>query len=137
MTHTRLYVCHLDEQRHRQTCGYWFTVSGDGGQAHIAFATRAGLDRWMLERGLALDGDLTAQPSHCAIVGSYRTNSHMLDSANFPQIVGERTRAMSNGQWVEAIISTDADGIKTVHTLNPNVRDRKTFDYRESQLMMS
>ncbi len=135
-THDSLHACHLDEASHRRTCGYWYTVTS-GSFAHTAFRTRAGLDRYMSERGLSLDGSLEAQPSHCKILGSYRTESHFHDAADFQAIDGERSRTLSNGDYVEAIISLDADGLRTVHTLNPNVRDRKVFDYRESNALIS
>jgi hypothetical protein len=121
---------------HRRTCGYWYTVTS-GCTAHTAFATRAGLDRWLSERGLTLCGTLDSEPSHCAINGEYITTSHLHDAASFEQIEGQRTRTLSNGDYVEAILTRGDDGIVTVHTLNPNVRDRKTFDYRESRAMMS
>jgi hypothetical protein len=135
-TYARLYVCRLNEEFHRRTCGYWYTVT-DYGTPHTAFVTRAGLDRWMSERGLSLAGSLNEVPSHCAIVGAYRTESHLHDAADFAGLEGEHTRTLSNGDWVEAIITHDPDGLRTVHTLNPNVRDRKTFDYRESCALMS
>lgn len=135
MTHERLYVARLDQTSHKQTCGYWYTVEC-GSFAHTAFVTRAGLDRYLAERGLTLAGSLDEVPSHCRINGAYRTNSHLYTAETFPQIVGERTRTLSNGDWVEAIISLDPDGLRTVHTLNPNVKDRKVFDYRESCQMM-
>ena len=136
MTHGKLHVSRLNREMHLRTCGYWYTVTSDG-MAHTAFATRAGLDRWLMERGLELDGPLDAEPSHCRINGSYRKTSHLYDAESFELIEGERTRDLSNGDWVEAIVTTDADGLRTVHTLNPNVRTRKVYDYRESNAMMS
>jgi hypothetical protein len=135
VTHDALHVARLDQKAHERTCGYWYTVSSHS-TAHTAFVTRAGLDRWLAERGLRLAGPLDEVPSHCPITGSYRTTSHLYDAASFPELEGERTRTLSNGDWVEAIITHDADGLRTVHTLNPNVRDRTTFDYRESHRLM-
>lgn len=134
-THDSLRASRLNHAMHKQTCGYWYTVTS-GSFAHTAFATRAGLDRWLEERGLKLVDPLDDEPSHSKIDGTYRSCSHLHDSESFPLIAGERSRTLSNGDWVEAIISQDADGIRTVHTLNPNVRDRKVFDYTESRLMM-
>lgn len=136
MTHNNLHACRLNRESHLRTCGYWYTVTS-GATAHTAFTTRAGLDRWLLERGLRLTGPLDAEPSHCAIAGEYRTESHLGDADVFPELVGDHTRTLSNGDYVVAVITTDEDGVRTVHTLNPNVRDRRTFDYRESRLMMS
>jgi hypothetical protein len=140
-THNKsLRVSHLDYYSHKRTCGYWYTVTA-GSFSHTAFATRAGLDRYLAERGLSLatplhTGDTVDDISHAEIIGTYREESHLHDAATFQQIQGERTRTLSNGDWVEAIITTDPDGIRTVHTLNPNVRDRLVFDYRESCKMM-
>jgi hypothetical protein len=53
----------------------------------------------------------------------------------FYALDGERSRDLSNGDWTLAIITKDEQGIKTVHTLNPNCRDRPVFDYRESRAM--
>lgn len=94
----------------------------------------------MEERGLKLaspiDDERTDNTSHSAIIGKYRTESHLHDADLFDSFPGPRTRTLSNGDWVEAILTTEDDGIVTVHTLNPNVRTRKTFDYRESSAMM-
>src|SRR5688572_1848085 len=107
--HTNLYACRLTEEQHRQTCGYWYTVT-EGAQAHTAFATLAGLHRWLSERGLRLAGDMV-EPRWCRIEGTYRGHAHLYDADIFATLEGERTRAMSNGDYVEAIITTDADGV--------------------------
>lgn len=131
-----LYASRLTMEQHRLTCGYWYTVTSDS-MAHTAFATRAGLDRWLQERGLRLDGTLDNEPDHCRIIGEYRRCAHLHDADSFQAIPGERSRTLSNGDYVEAILERGEDGIITVHTLNPNVRDRQTFDYRESRQLMS
>jgi len=95
------------------------------------------LDRYLQERGLKLAGSLDEAPSGCHIEGTYRTESHRYDADTFEQLQGERSRTLSNGDWVEAVITLDADGVRTVHTLNPNVRTRRVYDYRESLAMMS
>ena len=135
-THSNFWVARLSREQHLRTCGYWYTVTADH-MAHTAFATRAGLDRWMRERGLSIDGELSdTEPSHCRITGTYRTTSHLHDADTFEQIPGERSRTLSNGDWVVAVLERGPDGVVTVHTLNPNVRERHTFDYRESLAMM-
>lgn len=136
-TYERIYAAWLTPERRAMTCGYHYVVRANG-MAHTAFVTRAGLDRWMRERGLSLAGPLDKEGDWSDIVGSYRTKMHYGpgDVADFAALEGERTRAMSNGDWVEAVITHDADGFRTVHTLNPNVRERKVFDYRESERMM-
>jgi len=42
-----------------------------------------------------------------------------------------RSKTLSNGDYVEAHICVE-DGVRVVYTLNPNVRDRKVFDYRDA-----
>lgn len=135
-TYDRLHVCRLTPEQHARTCGYWYTVQSRC-TAHTAFATRAGLDRWLSERGLTLTNELPAEGDWCEIIGSYRTDSHLCHASALDLFTGLRTRTLSNGDYVEAVITTDEDGLRTVHTLNPNVRNRFTFDYRESETLMS
>lgn len=135
-TYTGFYVSHLTPEQHKQTCNYWYTVTCQA-TAHTAFTTREGLDRWLAERGLAIVGNFPPADWWCSpVLGTYRERSYLHDADEFYKLQGDRTRTLSNGDYVEAIITTDADGIKTVHTLNPNVKDRKVFDYAESSAMM-
>lgn len=136
-THERLYAARLSPEHRAMTCGYYYTVTKAHGGAHTAFVTRAGLDRWLSERGLSLAGPLDAEGLCCAVLGTYRTEMHLSDADQFPDLKGVLTRAMSNGDWVEGVITTDSDGVRTVHTLNPNVRGRKVYDYRESEALMT
>jgi len=118
---------------HARTCGYWYTVTS-GSMAHTAFVTLEGLERWARERGLVLP--VLSEPGDGeSIGGEYRTESHTV-LEQFGQIVGEWTRTLSNGDYVDAIISHDDDGVRTVHTLNPNVKTRRVFDYVESRNLM-
>lgn len=137
--HKNLTVCKLTPEQHERTCGYWYVVTS-GAMPHTAFATRAGLNRYMRERGLELAkslSDVRDEHDVSPINGFYRTESHLYDSDSFESIPGERTRTMSNGDYVVGILEHGADGVVTVHTLNPNVRTRKVFDYRESNAMIS
>lgn len=135
-TNNSLIVCRLTPEQHAQTCGYWYTVT-QGAMAHTAFETRAGLDKWMRERGLTLDGELSDKEwGWCHIKGEYRECSHLHDADTFEQIHGDRTRTLSNSDYVVAILERGSDGIITVHTLNPNVRNRQTFNHHESRLLM-
>ena len=109
--------------------------------AHTAFATRAGLNRWMDERGLALEGELpeAGTSGGARIIGEYRTASHGFHLGGDPYAGmapdGEwhallpmaATATLSNGQYTLALITED-DSVRTVHTLNPNVRERVIFD---------
>ena len=140
-THSNLWIASLDLAHHLRTCGYWFTVT-KGAAAHTAFKTREGLILWLHERGLKLCDPLPAirVPGSLHIKGQYRTECHFTVNevtawyALRPVI---ESRTLSNGDYVEAKITEDADGIRTVHTLNPNIRSRHVFDYHESDKMMS
>jgi len=59
-----------------------------------------------------------------------------LNAVDFGDITGERTRDLSNGDYVMAILERGQDGVIVVHTLHPNVRDREVFNYCESNEMM-
>lgn len=135
-THSNLTVARLSPEQHSRTCDYWYTVTSNS-SPHTAFVTRAGLDRWFQERGLHLESPLSdTEWNWVQIEGAYCTESHLRDASIFPTLKGVYTRTLSNGDWVEAIITQDDDGIRTVHTLNPNIRGRKVFDYQESCKMM-
>ena len=81
MSYTRhydkLYATTLTREQHERTCGYWFTVT-NGATAHTAFATRAGLDRWLAERGLSLENELPEAGTWgtTRVAGQYCTESH-------------------------------------------------------------
>lgn len=145
-TFQNLTVSRITQSQHMGTCGYWFIVQ-DHYMAHTAFATLAGLLRWASQRGLEMPVDLPREGKHddladkthvhCKIIGSYRAKMHG-DEAAFDALPAHlETRDLSNGDYVEAKITVDPDGLRTVHTLNPNVRTRHTFDYTESRLLMS
>ncbi len=137
-TATRLYnnlwAYHLTPELHERTCDYWYTVT-QGATPHTAFTTRAGLDRWMAERGLELTEDISNEGDGCRIAGAYRYSMHIMPVDEFMALPGEQTRAMSNGQYTLAIIDVDTDGLRHVHILNPNVKDRPVFDFAESHKM--
>lgn len=140
-----LTVCALNTEQHLKTCGYWYVVT-NAAMSHTAFATQQGFLRWLDERGLSVDAVPTAvQPedygknllNSCRISGQYTTKSHMSMDEFYalPNIVA-RSKTLSNGDYVEALI-TQEDGYRTVHTLNPNVNNRITFDYHETRKEMS
>jgi hypothetical protein len=137
MLHDGLHACALTAEMHARTCGYWYTVESRA-TAHTAFATRAGLLQWAGERGLRIIGDIPEPGAHAVlqIEGAYRTAKHM-SAARFYGLDGDTSRAMSNGEYTLAIITTDADGLRTVHTLNPNVKGRPVYDYAESRALLS
>jgi hypothetical protein len=135
---TDLRATSLTPEQQERTCGYWYTVTS-GATAHTAFATRAGLDRWLRERNLTLAAELPAQGEwgSAAIVGTYRQCSHM-DTDEFdavrPLIA---TAVLSNGDYTLGLIDEDVDGVRTVHYLNPNVKTRLVFDHQRTRKQMS
>jgi len=135
-TNNNLTVTQLDEEAHKKTCGYWYLVTC-GSSSHTAFRTLASLRRWLSERNLFLEDELTGtkEIQSVWINGKYRQKSHMSETA-FAEVVGNESRTMSNGDYVVAKLEVGDDGIVTVHTLNPNVKTRKVFDYQESLLMV-
>jgi len=135
-THDSMHVVSLDLEWNKRTCDYWYLVQNHC-SAHTAFNRRESLIQWAMERGLKLPElpEHGKSSDYMRVEGSYRTNAHM-SYDSFYALKGMRTRTLSNGDWVVAIITDDADGIKTVHTLNPNCRDRQVFDHRESRAML-
>lgn len=143
MLHENLIVIALNDEQHRSTCGYWYLVK-ERGSAHTAFATLGGLLRWLVERGLECDVP-TAVPvedygkgltNYAHIVGQYATQMHFSMDEFYAMKTVVRTKTLSNGDYVDALI-TQEDGYRTVHTLNPNVRDRRTYPYFETRQEMS
>lgn len=135
MEYTNMYVATLTPEQHAKTCNYWYTVQANA-FAHVAFTQASSLMLWLEERGLELTAPLAAkgESSWQPIKGSYRDVAHM-SYDEFYALQGKRTRAMSNGDYTLAIITDDADGLKTVHTLNPNCHDRPVFDHAETRAM--
>lgn len=137
-TYSRLRLCSLNSEWRSRTCGYWYTVTQNGGTPHTAFRTKVALLRWLELTGLSVDGVIPEHGVHGSmpINGTYRQEHHLHDAADFYSIEGTQTRELSNGDYVDAIYSTDPyDGLRTVHTLNPNVKHRRIYDWRESQAM--
>jgi hypothetical protein len=145
--YSKLYAASLTAEQHERTCGYWFTVT-NGAMAHTAFATRAGLDRWLSERGLSLETDLpeAGTSGFTRIIGEYYTESHgvsvskdfsvSMDPGDFYRLHPiVATTDLSNGRYTLALI-TEEDGIRTVHTLNPNVKTRVVFDHFKTAELM-
>lgn len=146
-SYSSLYVASITAEQHERTCGYWFIVT-NGSMSHTAFETRAGLDRWMSERGLTLESELAEAGTHSftRILGEYRTVSHgEFLSDDFRDGMGPgdfyalrpiaATAEMSNGSYTLALI-TEENGVRTVHHLNPNVRDRVVFDHFPTRTLM-
>lgn len=147
--YNKLFVTSLTPEFHENTCGYWFTVT-NGSTAHTAFETRAGLDRWMSERGLTLENELPEAGTFgtSRIIGEYRTVMHgehsPTDDEPYRMVEGDDwsgikpvviTTAMSNAEYTLALITEDA-GVRTVHTLNVNIKTRFVFDRRKTDALM-
>jgi len=135
-----LHLCVLDQKQHEQTCNYWYTIT-ERGMSHTAFRTEQGLMRYLDERGLKLTEPLTSPGvfSWQRIEGQYAEEAHL-----YPDEVDEfytlktivTTKDLSNGDYTLALITED-NGLRTVHTLNPNVKDRPIFDYFDSHKEMN
>ncbi len=139
-TYSKFTLCVLTQEQHERTCGYWFVVTTST-LSHTAFRTAAGLQRWLTERNLSLTAPLTEAGTWSVqeIIGTYRQEMHYTDEeqAAFVELhTVDVSRTLSNGDYVVAKITQDIDGIRTVHTLNPNV-PRETFHYASSNVMMS
>jgi hypothetical protein len=144
MSHTMKYasmqVTALTPEFHERTCGYWYTVTTYGATSHTAFATKAALLRWLEERGLQLDGVLPETVGEFAtmpVIGEYYEKSHgehaSTEDEPYRMIAGDEFYALrpvvvtvdlSNGRYTLALITEDDAGVRTVHTINPNVKTR-------------
>lgn len=128
-----LRVVSLTPEQHERTCNYWYLVR-EGAFAHTAFTQRSALMLWLEERGLEIDGELAEERTWSSnpIKGAYRTAMHM-SRETFPLETDAvlDTRQMSNGDYTLGRITIE-DGERVVHYLNPNVKDRPVYDYRES-----
>lgn len=137
-TRDNLHVCVLNRAHHERTCGYWYTVTSRG-MAHTAYARRESLLQWAEDRGLSFAKEVVEADGvvihFMQVKGSYREAMHM-DRAVFDAIVGKEIRVLSNGDYTLGKVSVDADGLRTVHSLNPNVRDRPVFDHTESRRLV-
>jgi hypothetical protein len=144
-TYDKLFATSLTPEQHERTCNYWFTVT-NGATAHTAFETRAGLDRWMSERGLTLENELPTAGTwgSSRVLYGYRTALHGVrigDDFAEGMDPGDEwaaltpvlaSAAMSNGAYTLALITEETSGTRTVHTLNPNVRSRVIFDRKRT-----
>ncbi|MGF6996749.1 hypothetical protein [Paraburkholderia sp. GAS32] len=135
-TFDKLTAISLDTFGHSQTCNYWYVVQQYHGP-HTAFQHRENFIKWLDLLGLKLREELPAHGTHKVmwIEGTYRTQMHM-SYDEFYALEGVHTRTLSNGSYTLGIVTTDEDGIKTLHSLNPNCKHRHEFDYQESRAMV-
>lgn len=136
-TFNSLRWCSLDADQHAKTCRYWYVVTA-GGMSHTAFRTRELFLSWAERLGLDVEAEAVPQVGVWAtgkIGGTYRRALHRGKSAEnsweyvggydeFFALKGLRIRVMDNSDVTVGIITSDADDFRTVHVLNPNMRDR-------------
>lgn len=130
-----MWLCSLTAEQRSKTCGYWYTITTKHCTAHTAFRTRQALDKWLADRNLTLPRELPPIGQHDVqrIQGEYFTIMHGSydEFYSVPSIA--EIRLLSNGEYTLGRIASQDDGIRAVHTLNPNCKHRPTFDYRTSQ----
>jgi len=138
-TYKNLRVCRLTDEQKSRTCGYRYTVTSEN-TALTAFRTREHLDAWLALLGLTLEQPIPGQDDgpdahgSSRIIGTYRRRGCLSDAdqAAFWAARGVEIRCMDNADCTLGKVTADADGVRTVWHLNPNVRDRPVFNYRES-----
>lgn len=123
--YSNLWATALTPEQRDHTCGYWYVVA-DGAAPHTAFRSREALDTWLRERGLTLTGDLPGTWSNehgvSGIAGMYRTSSER-DRATYDALTPVLVATVpDNGNSVEARITEDSYGVRTVHVMNVNYR---------------
>lgn len=133
-TYNKLTFISITPEQHARTCGYWYLVQNNHAP-YKAFATLAAFYRWADERELSIDtvpthGVYSYQP----ITGQFREACYM-DANALEAIQGVETRQLDNAAYTLGKITTDADGVRTVHYLNCNVKTRPVFDYWQSDAM--
>ena len=132
-TYNNLYLICLTPEQHSKTCNYWYTIE-DYCSPHTAFTTREALFSWLEARGLEIDLDAMPQRGKHAFIkikGAYRTAGHYGSYDGFFSLRGQRIKVLSNGELTMGIVTHDTDGFRTVHHLNPNMRDRPVYPYHE------
>lgn len=131
-----LTVIAFDERLHARSCNYWYAVQNNHA-AHTAFETRAGLLRWLSDRGLSVnEAELPVAPAWgwVNVTGKYVAAHHLSYDAFYALPAIMETKVMSNGDYTLGRITADADGVRTVHELNVNCKHRPVFDYRATAL---
>ena len=132
----KLRLCQIDLEQSKKRLNYWFIVT-HGSMSHTAFRTQEALMLWLEERGLKLTEELAERGEHKPqkIEGKYLSHMHH-DYSEFYGLMGdaEEVRKLSNGSYTLGLITTDADGVKTVNYLAP-ASYRPTFDYKKTYKM--
>jgi hypothetical protein len=128
-TFDKLTICSLTKEGHERTCGYWYVAQNMNGP-HTAFRTKAQALRWLDRLGLRIEQDLPEAGVHSfqPVIGTYRRSSHT-DVTAFDVLQGDEVPCLDNAQYTKGVITTDEDGLRTLHHLNCNV-PRDVYDYR-------
>lgn len=137
-----MWLCCLPDKKPVGCGPYYYTVTTYGATAHTAFRTHAALLTWLRVRGLK-----TAEPTTSPefdkqvtmrIVGTYRTHMHG-DKEEFDSLLSssanlEDLNVMSNGDYTLGFV-TEEEGIRVIHYLNPNVRERQVYAHSTCRML--
>ena len=123
--HNKLDVICITPEQHEKTCGYWYLVQ-QRSTSHTAFRTKEGLLNWLNERGLKLADTLPANRGDYKVI---KINGSYYDNMTFePLPDGVEIKQMDNADYTRATI-TEYEGLNVINFQNCNVKDRKVFDY--------
>lgn len=111
---------------------YYYLVT-QRATSHVAFRTRRGLQRWLVERGLFVDfSGIPEQRDDvigAEIVGRYYDAMPVCERSEFDKLRGYDTWQMSNARWTSAVVTQNDDGEHVVNFMNPNCDRHEAPDY--------
>lgn len=143
--HWNLSLVTYNQHMHDTGANFWYAVRCQE-MAHAAFRTRAGLRRWMNDRGIRFTQDIPSEGtfSYQRLEGRYRSTSwvstahfNALAGSDFARDHGLQTKVLSKGNYTLGLIFQDEDMVHNVNFLNPNVIGGVVYDYRKSVAEMS
>lgn len=116
MRYSNFWLSSLDEEQHKRTCGYWYTVTTHGSTPHTAFRTKAALFLWLGQHGIMPTAHIPDPGEHSSqqLEGSY-SRVYVTDEREFRRLTGVETATLHNARYVPAIITVDNEGHRTVH----------------------
>jgi hypothetical protein len=132
-TYTGFHLISIDAEQRAKTCGYWYLIQTYGCTPHTAFRSKAALLLWLGERGLEPTAHIPDPGEHSVqqLKGSYRTC--YVGANDFRKLDGVQTVVLSNARYVDAVITHDPDGIRTVHVAHydgaPEYNHRRYDDH--------
>lgn len=140
MNYKDLRVTQVTPEKARNTCGpYWYLVT-TGATSHTAFRTTEGFLGWLNERGLKLEDTLAeiGEFKTQRIIGEYNSVMHFsydefYNLSNQENFLGS-TKTLSNGKCTLAFITEDQNGIRSIHTMNPNCEYRHVYEHADCRL---